>query len=139
MTQIAGKVATIDHLRSDERAERRASLMALQAQLSNAGIAYHTIIINLNVMLVTATVFMTGCFLSMAGSASTGTRILLSAVPLTLAVIALAVTWIVRSHYFAIASVIRRIDEVNGVFELGHFIPGETLFPSEWKAFGSAA
>jgi hypothetical protein len=136
MTIAGGKVMALDHLRPDDRAERRTTLAALYGQLNASALAYHSIVINLNVMIISAVVFLTGYFLTTAANSSLAVHIALATVPLTLCGVGLFVTIVVRQHYMAIARVIRRIDEVNGVFEIGHFMPDEALYPDEWRSFG---
>lgn len=57
----------------------------------------------------------------------------------TIAIIAVAACWNIYVNnraYFLVANVVRKINEVFGLFETGKFTPDEVLYPLIWKNFG---
>lgn len=119
------------------RDERRSALNAIYGQLTSAAITYHSIVISLNVMLVTANIFMTGQLMGLAAEGHMGMRLPMCAIPLLIAIAGIIGTRIIRLQYLRIASLIRRIDEANGVFEPGLYLPFQSLYPETWRTFGT--
>ncbi len=124
-------------LRPANREERRQTLTTVYQHLSATATAYQSIVISLNVMLITSMVFLTGYLLPASAQHPGAMRIVFASVPMLLGGLGIFVTLVVRRHYYAIAAVIRRIDDVHGVFEPGLYLPGEPLYPDRWRAFAS--
>ena len=57
-------------------------------------------------------------------------------VALVLAVSACSSIYTNNCSYYTIARVVRRLNEALGLYKVGTFIPGESIYPAEWKRFG---
>jgi hypothetical protein len=88
-------------------------------------------------MVSTITIFSTGYLLSAVSNAGIIRHAVLAAIPLLLSGIAIAVTWVVRAHFHDLAAVIRRLDQALGLFDIGRYLPGESIYPAVWQDFGT--
>ncbi len=121
----------------DSAFDREAVLLATHAHMSSTSLAYHQIVISLNVMVSTITIFSTGYLLTAAATMAVLGHALLAIVPLLLSTIAIIVTLIVRRHFGELAAVIRRIDEALRLFDPDVYIAGASVYPAVWRSFGT--
>ncbi len=118
-------------------AERAAILAAVYAQMSATALGYHSIVININVMLLSVNTFLIGYLIGSSPAVEAVPKYLLATIPAILAGSGMVATWIIRAHFLVIAAVIRRIDAAFGSFEPGYFFPGPPLYPRDWQRFGT--
>lgn len=90
------------------------------------------------------TVWSTGIVLALDGWIITGDvqldlrrRVLVSCAVIIFGLIATFVVRTLHRRYLGVASVIRRINEVQMAHRPGAFLDGEALFPTQWKDFGT--
>jgi hypothetical protein len=117
--------------------EKLSILLAIYAQLTSSALGYHSIVINVNVMCLSVNTFLVGYLIGTNSPVRSPPRHVLEVIPAFLAVAGICVTWVIRSHYQAIAATIRRIDTIFGAFATDYFAPGPALYPPAWNAYGS--
>jgi hypothetical protein len=117
--------------------ERMTILLAVYAQLTSSALGYHSIVINVNVMCLSVNTFLVGYLIGNNPAVHTAPKWLLALIPGMLAMAGGIVTWVIRSHYLAIASIIRRLDVIFGSFTNDYFAPGPALYPIRWRNYGT--
>jgi hypothetical protein len=117
--------------------ERISILLAVYAQLTSSALGYHSIVINVNVMCLSVNTFLVGYLIGTNAAVQGVPKYLLALVPALLAVAGIIVTRVIRSHYLAITSVIRRLDVMFGSFTSDYFAPGPALYPHDWRNYGT--
>lgn len=117
--------------------ERTSILLAVYAQLTSAALGYHSIVINVNVMCLSVNTFLVGYLIGTNQAVKAVPKYLLAPVPGILALAGATVSWVIRSHYLVIASIIRRIDVMFGSFTDNYFSRGPALYPLQWRNYGS--
>ncbi len=116
---------------------RLTTLLAVYTQLTGDALGYHTIVINVNVMCLSVNTLLVGYLIGNSSAVHAVSNGVLALIPAVLACTGIFVTAAIRSHYLAIAAIVRRIDLILGSFTEDYFAPGAALYPPHWRDYGT--
>jgi hypothetical protein len=112
--------------------EPNPALPALQAILSNYLMHWHKLAVDASLFIATGSLTIAG--FTLTASELDGRRAAVAiGLLLLVAVGGAIITRIVHRHVRTLRGMIQKIDEENGVFELGFLRSGEALYPAEWR------
>jgi hypothetical protein len=133
---IASGEATVSKLAATPSG-RLTTLLAVYTQLTGDALGYHTIVINVNVMCLSVNTLLVGYLIGNSSAVHAVSNGVLALIPAVLACTGIFVTAAIRSHYLAIAAIVRRIDLILGSFTEDYFAPGAALYPPHWRDYGT--
>lgn len=119
----------------DFEVDRAVVVVAIYGHLTAATQAYLQTAITLNVTILSITSIATGYLLSLAHDGVH--RLAVASLPVVMSLSAAGATLVLGGRLRETAAIVRRLDDVLGVFTPNGLVPGAALYPEPWRIYGT--